>query len=122
MHTLGEPGIHTSRGESQGMGVHHSQKQDIEPPSRRCSLDEKIAALEDPSVDHHISALELSSLIKKAYNTLPVTAGDTFRLSRVDGLTNREISEKKGLSVKAVEYHIKISLRHFRDKLKEYIG
>ena len=73
-------------------------------------------------MDHHISALELSSLIKKAYDTLPVTAGDTFRLSRVDGLTNREISEKKGLSVKAVEYHIKISLRHFRDKLKEYIG
>ena len=91
-------------------------------PSRRCSLDEKIAALEDPSVDHHISALELSSLIKKAYDTLPVTAGDTFRLSRLGGLTNREISEKKGLSVKAVEYHIKISLRHFREKLKEYIG
>ena len=36
-------------------------------------------------------------------------------------MTNREISAKKGLSVKAVEYHIKISLRHFRNRLKEYL-
>lgn len=89
--------------------------------SMRSTLDERIAALEDPSVEHLIDSLELSDLIRKAYDTLPATSESTFRMSRMDGLTNREIAEKKGISVKSVEYHIKISLRHFRKKLKEYL-
>ena len=72
-------------------------------------------------MEHLIDSLELSSLIRKTFDTLPDTARDTFHLSRLDGMTNREISAKKGLSVKAVEYHIKISLRHFRNRLKEYL-
>ena len=89
--------------------------------SVRDTIDERVAALEDPSMEHFIDSLELTSLIRKAFETLPDTSEDTFRLSRIAGLTNREIAERKGISVKSVEYHIKISLRHFRKKLKEYL-
>ena len=89
--------------------------------SVRDTIDERVAALEDPSMEHFIDSLELISLIRKAFETLPDTSEDTFRLSRIAGLTNREIAERKGISVKSVEYHIKISLRHFRKKLKEYL-
>ena len=89
--------------------------------SFRSTLDERIAALEDPSVEHLIDSLELGALIRKAYDTLSDTSKDTFIMSRIAGLTNREIAERRGISLKTVEYHIKISLRHFRDKLKEYM-
>ena len=97
------------------------EKKLFSDPSLTDILEERTAALEDPSVEHLIDSLELSSLIRKTFDSLPDTARETFHMSRLDGMTNREISAKKGLSVKAVEYHIKISLRHFRNRLKEYL-
>ena len=97
------------------------EKKLFSDPSLTTALEERTAALEDPSVEHLIDSLELSSLIKKTFDSLPDTARETFHMSRLDGMTNREISTKKGVSVKAVEYHIKISLRHFRNRLKEYM-
>lgn len=90
-------------------------------PSARESIDSRILALEDPSVDSLIDSLELASLIRKTYDSLPEAARDSFRMSRIDGMTNREISEKKGMSIKSIEYHIRISLRLFREKLKDYL-
>ena len=97
------------------------EKKLFSDPSLTSTLEERIAAIKDPSMEHLIDSLELSSLIRKTFDSLPDTAKETFCMSRLDGMTNREISIKKGLSIKAVEYHIKISLRHFRNKLKEYI-
>jgi RNA polymerase sigma-70 factor (ECF subfamily) len=46
---------------------------------------------------------------------------DSFIISRKYGMTNREIAEKEGLTVKAVEYRIMISLRMFKEKLKDHL-
>ena len=89
--------------------------------SRRDCLTEDITALEDASIDEMIDSLELSRLIKSVYANLPSVAKDSFIMSRQRGMTNKEIASERGLSVKAVEYHIRISLRTFRKMLKEYM-
>ncbi|WP_109699388.1 RNA polymerase sigma factor [Chitinophaga deserti] len=43
-----------------------------------------------------------------------------FRLSRQDELTHLEIARKMNLSPFTVKNHIKASLSHFRDQLKDY--
>ena len=85
-------------------------------------IDEDILALEDASMEEMIDSLALEDIIEKIYLSLPDSARTSFELSRKEGLTNKEIAEVQGLSVKAIEYHIKISLRIFRKRLKEYLG
>lgn len=85
-------------------------------------IDEDILALEDPSMEEMIDSLGLQKLIEKIYAQLPDSARLSFEMSRKEGLTNKEIAEFQGLSVKAIEYHIKVSLKIFRKKLKEYLG
>lgn len=85
-------------------------------------IDNDILALEDPSVEELIDSLELERQIENIYSSLPDSARSSFEMSRKEGLTNKEIAYVLGLSVKAIEYHIKISLKIFRKKLKEYLG
>lgn len=73
------------------------------------------------SVIEQINALELEDLIRETYNKLPEHIKQSFKLSRLDGNTNREIAAQKGLSEKAIEYHMKVALRLFRERLKDYL-
>ncbi|MDD3977805.1 MAG: sigma-70 family RNA polymerase sigma factor, partial [Methanomicrobium sp.] len=87
------------------------------------SLDEiktDILALSDNSLDAEIEALSLKELIEKTIDNLPDTVRESFIMSRVLGMTNREIAKKKKMSLTGVEYHMKISLKIFKEKLKEY--
>lgn len=89
--------------------------------SLRSGITEDILALQDTSMEEMIDSLDLQKLIDNVWNHLPSSARNSFRMSREEGMTNREIAGAQGLTVKAVEYHIKISLRMFREKLKDYI-
>lgn len=80
-----------------------------------------LALLEDRSVEDNIHALELSNLIKKEWDMLPEKARETFSMSREDGLKNREIAEKEGVSEKTVEYRMKTALDRFRLVVKKNI-
>lgn len=73
------------------------------------------------SVTDQINALSLKDLIEQTYQKLPDHIQQSFRMSRYEGMTNREIATAKGLSEKAIEYHMKIALRLFRDKLRDYL-
>ena len=59
-------------------------------------------------------------MIDRIYLTLPDKVVTTFRLSRIDGLTYKEIAEKMNISVKMVEYYISIALKRFRTGLAHY--
>jgi len=88
---------------------------------RGTSVEDALDRLLDNSVEEYIGALELSSLIRKVWESLPSSIGDTFSKSREEGLKNRVIALREGISVKTVEYRIKIALRRFRKILEKYL-
>lgn len=94
-------------------------KSAVDIESRKTRL--YIEALSHTSVTERIEALELSSLISRIYKELPDKVVESFVMNREYGMTYNEIAAKKGISVKVVEYHIKIALQLFRKRLKEYM-
>ena len=82
-------------------------------------LNTRISTLEacDPS---DIYTDEVRSLVDAALAKMPRATREIFQLSRVEGKTFREIAELRGLSVKAVEYHISKALKVMHKELKDY--
>jgi RNA polymerase sigma-70 factor (ECF subfamily) len=62
---------------------------------------------------------ELKSLTEKAIQHLPAQRKKIYQLSRIEGLSNREISEKLQLSLSTVENHLNLSLKYLKQILKE---
>lgn len=79
-----------------------------------------IIALSDNSSDVVVK-FQLEEFIKKTFDELPQKVSSSFILSRIHGMTYQEIAEKKGISVKTVEYHITQSLKLFRERLKDFL-
>jgi RNA polymerase sigma-70 factor (ECF subfamily) len=67
-----------------------------------------------------ISYHELLEALNNAINRLPERCREVFELSRYDGMKNREIAEKLGISVKAVEGHISKALKQLKDQLNTH--
>lgn len=63
---------------------------------------------------------ELLQRIDEIYTTLDIKTTDIFKLSRDKGLTYKEISLRKGISIKTVEAHISKALTAFKEGLKDY--
>lgn len=63
---------------------------------------------------------ELVQRIEDIYTTLEQKTIDIFKLSRDKGLTYREISLQKDISIKTVELHISKALTAFKSGLKDY--
>jgi RNA polymerase sigma-70 factor, ECF subfamily len=64
---------------------------------------------------------ELQQQIERVINTLPEQCKNVFKLSRVDGLKNREIAENLGINIKNVERHITRALVEFRNHFSDKI-
>ena len=64
---------------------------------------------------------ELRSKIEDAIGKLPVDVIDTFKLSRFEELSYKEIAVKQNISLKTVESRISKSLRILRVELKDYL-
>ncbi|WP_299183442.1 sigma-70 family RNA polymerase sigma factor [uncultured Aquimarina sp.] len=64
---------------------------------------------------------ELVERIENIYTTLEQKTTDIFKLSRDKGFTYKEISQKKGISIKTVELHISKALAAFKKGLKDYL-
>lgn len=60
--------------------------------------------------DELLYARQLESLYEKALETLPPKRKEIFLLSRHNGLTNKQIAEKLGISVKTVENQMTAAL------------
>ncbi len=64
---------------------------------------------------------ELYALLIKAIEKLPPECQKIFRYSRIRNLSNKEIAEKLGISVKTVENQITKALKYLRIELKDYL-
>jgi len=71
--------------------------------------------------EDHMIADELSLKIAKLINSLPKQCKNVFKMSRDQGLTNKEIASQLYISERAVEYHISKALQTLRIELDEYI-
>lgn len=64
---------------------------------------------------------DLRLIISKAMESLPEKTRAIFEMSRIQGIKNKEIADRYGLSVKTIEFHITKALQHLRKNLpKEY--
>lgn len=62
---------------------------------------------------------ELRLEIEKTIERLPARCREVFKLSRIEGLKNREIAEKLDISVKNVERHLKRALQTFHETFSD---
>lgn len=70
--------------------------------------------------DKEISLKELQHLLNHAIENLPPKCREIYLLSRDEELSNKDISEKLGISIKTVENQMTIALRKIREALQCY--
>ncbi|MDR3008087.1 MAG: RNA polymerase sigma-70 factor [Sphingobacterium sp.] len=70
--------------------------------------------------DNYIYYKELKNHLDDAVESLPRQCKNVYKLSRDEGLTNREIATNLLITERAVEYHISKALSVIKIKLKKY--
>lgn len=70
--------------------------------------------------DEQVGFNELSARIRTLSQRLPGQCSEVYRLSRENGMTNREISAMLGIAEKTVEAHLTKALRQLRLHLADY--
>ena len=74
-----------------------------------------------PSSEEMAEIKELKYIIQKAIDDLPEKCREIFRLSRDERLSNQEIANRLGISVKTVESQMTIALRRIRTTIEPYM-
>lgn len=64
--------------------------------------------------DQHVQVKELNTKVHNLVESLPKQCKNVFRMSREEGLTNKEIARLLLISERAVEYHISKALSTLR--------
>lgn len=88
----------------------------------KISAAEKMAYFDFNDPYYSLLELEMEQKIEEVVNSLPKKCLLVYNLSRKEHLKNKEIAEKLGVSVKAVEKHISKALSVLRLELSEYLG
>ena len=60
---------------------------------------------------------EFKEVVEKTIDSLPKKRQQIYKMSRVEGMSHREIAEHNQISVKTVENHINLALREIRKQL-----
>lgn len=78
------------------------------------------AAQADFSTEDQLAYSDLVGTIETELQKLPPKTQEVFRLSRFEGQTIPEISQKLDLTDKTVEYHLSKALKLLRSQLRDY--
>ena len=70
--------------------------------------------------EHHVDYMEVKQKAEAAINALPEKSREIFRMSREEGLKNKEIAEKLQISIKTVENQMGEALKSLREALSDY--
>jgi len=71
------------------------------------------------STEEDFNLSELQQLLNGYIENLPEQRKKVFKLSRLEGLSHKEISEKLGLSEKTIATHIRLALKTLRSLLRK---
>lgn len=63
---------------------------------------------------------ELAQKVEFLIEELPARQKEIFKLSRIEGLSHKEIAEKLNITPKTVEYHITQAILYLKEKLKAF--
>lgn len=77
---------------------------------------------EDYGTQDAIDSSFLNSYVAKLIDELPPMRQKVFRMSRLQYLTNRQISQQLGISVSTVETHLSLALKFMREELRRRYG
>lgn len=78
---------------------------------------EQSSGKEDSQSDYR----ELREAVQYVINAMPPKRRSVFCLSRFKSLSNQEIADKLGISIRTVEKHIELALRTFKEQLGGFI-
>lgn len=73
------------------------------------------------SPDDDLSLKELKNIIHQAISQLPDKCREVYLLSRNEGLSNRQIAERLGISIKTVEAQMSIASKRLRSTIGLYL-
>ncbi len=92
----------------------------IRKDSRVTLVEEHDYGLSDtkPSADQILDRNNLEEVIDNIIQSLPKKCRQVFKLSRIEGLSQNEISEQLGISKKTIENHMTKALKTLRNELK----
>jgi RNA polymerase sigma-70 factor (ECF subfamily) len=82
----------------------------------KCNFDTSL-----PGVDEFAELRELHQIIQISVLNLPLKCREIFRLSREANLSNQEIAEQLGISIKTVENQMTIALRRIRENVEPHV-
>jgi RNA polymerase sigma-70 factor (ECF subfamily) len=72
-------------------------------------------------VEEGLDLKELQAIVRQVVLDLPERCGEIYRLSRQEHLTNQQIADRLGISVKAVERQMSIALRRIRSVVEAFL-
>lgn len=80
------------------------------------AMDDRVSSIISgiPVEDRAMDFRELEKIVLEAIDAMPAQRREVFRLSRLKGLSNKEIAEALNLSVRTVEHHISFALSDIR--------
>lgn len=73
------------------------------------------------NVETDLENSELKQIIDKTIDELPEKRRQIFRMGYIHGMSNREIADIMGISVRTVEVHMYKALKYMRTRLKDLI-
>ena len=73
------------------------------------------------STDQYFAESELRNAVQKSLGKFPPRCREIFELSRLNGFSNQEISDKLDISKRTVELQISNALKILRKELTEYL-
>lgn len=71
------------------------------------------------NVEEGMDYMDLKNLMDETLLYLPERRREVFELSRIQGLSHKEIAEELGISIKTVENHLNLALHNFRVALQK---
>jgi RNA polymerase sigma-70 factor (ECF subfamily) len=78
----------------------------------------KLSVVSEYSLLEQIEYQDLKNKVDNIVNELPERQKEIFILSRIEGLSHKEIAEKLKISTKTVEYHITLTVKSLKKELK----